>query len=172
LQRRRLFGKIAHAITALSIQDERIAEEFRAVEKGQVLSGKIVEIEGDVPVGMKIKLGDFAGAISTRLWQSIGRANWRPFDDARAFVRTLGLKSQDDWNAYCRSGKKPNDIPVTPDRAYADDGWAGLFDFLGAGRRRGRGWQPFDKARAFARTLDLKSFTEWRKYCKSGKKPP
>lgn len=32
-------------------------------------------------------------------------------------------------------------------------------------------WRPFDKARAFARGLKLKSAAEWRKYCASGKKP-
>ena len=36
------------------------------LNSGRVSSGKIVEIEGDVPVGMKMKLGDFAEAISTR----------------------------------------------------------------------------------------------------------
>jgi predicted helicase len=71
------FWQVASTITALSTQDERIAEEFRAIERGRIPSGKIVEIEGDVPVGMKIKLGDFAEAISTRLWESVGRANWR-----------------------------------------------------------------------------------------------
>ena len=79
------FWQVANTITALSTQDERIAEEFRAIEKGRIPSGKIVEIEGDVPVGMKIKLGDFAEAISTRIWQSVGRANWRRFEDARDF---------------------------------------------------------------------------------------
>ena len=87
------FQQVAQTITALSTQDERIADEFRAIEKGRISSGKIVEIEGDVPVGMKMKLGDFAEAISTRIWESVGRANWRKFEDARGFVRGLGLKS-------------------------------------------------------------------------------
>ena len=101
------FRQVASTITALSIQDERIAEEFRAIQKGRVSSGKIVDIEGDVPVGMKIKVSDFAEAISTRLWQSVGRANWRPFDNSRAFARTLDLKSFTEWRKYCKSGKKP-----------------------------------------------------------------
>src|SRR5258708_20117973 len=59
------FKQVAQTITALSTQDERIADEFRAIEQGRVASGKIVEIDGDIPVGMKMKLGDFAEAIST-----------------------------------------------------------------------------------------------------------
>jgi predicted helicase len=61
------FRQVVQTITALSTQDERIADEFRAIERGRIPGGKIVEIEGDVPIGMKIDLGDFAKAISTRI---------------------------------------------------------------------------------------------------------
>jgi hypothetical protein len=93
---------------------ERIADEFRAIEQGRVSSDKIVEIEGDIPVGMKMKLGDFAEAISTRVWESVGQVNWRKFEDARTFVRGLGLKSFTEWGEYSKSGKRPNDIPGNP----------------------------------------------------------
>jgi hypothetical protein len=36
-------------------------------------------------------------------------------------------------------------------------------DTIGAGRRVG-GWQPFKKARAFARHLGLHSVSEWKKH--------
>src|SRR6476660_3726857 len=127
------FRQVAQTITALSTQDERIADEFRAIEQGRVPSGKIVEIEGDIPVGMKMKLGDFAEAISTRVWESVGRANWRKFEDARTFARSLGLKSRTEWGAYVTSGKKPTDIPAYPHQTYAEVGWAGMGDWLGTG---------------------------------------
>jgi hypothetical protein len=88
------FRQVASTITALSTQDERIAEEFRAIERGRIPSGRIVNIDIHVAIGMKIKLRDFAEAISTRIWESVGRANWRKFEDARAFVRGLGLRSK------------------------------------------------------------------------------
>jgi predicted helicase len=77
------FRQVARTIADLSTQDGRIADEFRAIKQGRIPSGKIVEIEGDIPVGMKMKLGDFAESISTRLWESVGRTNWKSFDDAR-----------------------------------------------------------------------------------------
>ncbi len=49
---------------------------------------------------------------------------------ARAFVRRLGLISQREWSAYCKSGKKPKDIPQAPNEVYANDGWVGLGDWL------------------------------------------
>ena len=115
------FQQVAQTITALSTQDERIADEFRAIEKGRVSSGKIVEIEGDIPVGMKMKLSDFAEAISTRIWESVGRRNQR-FEEARAFVHTLGLTTSIQWWAYADTDKRPPDIPVVPGSAYASKG--------------------------------------------------
>jgi hypothetical protein len=167
------YKQIAQTLAALSTQDERIAEEFRAIDSGRVPSNKIVEFEGDVPIGMKMKLGDFAEAIWTRVWESVGRANWRKFEDARAFARGLGLKSGDEWSDYCKSDKKPADIPANPYGVYANDGWAGWGDWLGTGvvSTHLRQYRPFKKARAFVRGLKLKSEQEWRDYCNSGKKP-
>jgi hypothetical protein len=59
---------------------------------------------------------------------------WRPFRGARAYVRGLGLKSQRDWSDYCKSGKKPNDIPVHPEQIYAKADWVGLA--IGSGLAR------------------------------------
>ena len=46
-------------------------------------------------------------------------------------MRGLGLKSADEWRAYCKSGKKPDDIPADPNQTYAKAGWAGYGDWLG-----------------------------------------
>ena len=96
------------------------------------------------------------------------------------------MKSGEEWGEYCKSGKKPADIPANPNYVYAETGWAGMGDWLGTGNRRGgwgdwlgtgtiaaqlRQYRSFKDARAFVRLLGLKSNTEWRDYCKSGKKP-
>jgi superfamily II DNA or RNA helicase len=167
------FRKVARTITALSTQDERIADEFRAIETGSVPTGKIVEIYGDIPTGMKKDFGEFAQAISTKIWERVGSANWRRFEDARAFVHSVGLKAQSAWTHYCKSGKKPPDIPVAPDTVYANAGWSGFGDWLGTNviATRMRQYRPFAEARAYVHSLGLKSETEWRDYLKTGKKP-
>jgi hypothetical protein len=98
---------------------------------------------------------------------------YRSFKDARAFVHRLGLNSSSEWSEYCKSGKKPVDIPTTPMKTYRAAGWAGMGDWLGTGRTADqvRRYRPFKKARAFARRLNLKSWAQWSEYCKSGKKP-
>ena len=128
------FRQVAQTIAALSTQDERIADEFRAIERGVISSGSIVKIEGDVPVGIKMKLGEFAEAISTKIWESVGRANWCAFNAARAFVRRLGLQSTFDWWDYCKAGRKPPDVPTNPQTIYAGAGWVNWGDWLALAR--------------------------------------
>src|SRR5262249_14486991 len=96
----------------------------------------------------------------------------RPFEEARAFVQSLGLESEKQWRAYCRSGQKPDNIPAKPSRTYANSGWDGMGDWLGTGRRKsGSGLRPFEEARAFVQSLGLESEKQWRAYCRSGQKP-
>jgi hypothetical protein len=165
------FRQVVQTITALSTQDERIADEFRAIEKGRIPRGKIVKIEGDIPVGLKMELGDFAEAISTRIWENVGRANWRSFNEAREFARKLGLSSHVEWWKWTKGAlrrpdlvEKPPDIPAGPERVYVNE-WKDWADWLGHSRRIG-GWRPFEEARGFARKLNLKSHEEWAAFSK------
>ena len=43
---------------------------------------------------------------------------WRSFSDAKMFVKELQLNSEKEWRTYCKSNKKPNDIPSNPNVAY------------------------------------------------------
>jgi hypothetical protein len=114
-------------------------------------------------------MGDWlgTGTVAPQLHQ------YRTFKAARAFARSLGLKSRTDWHEYCRSGKKPHDIPSSPNKTYAETGWAGMGDWLGTGfiAPRLRQFRSLTEARAFVQGLGLKSLIEWREYCKSGKRP-
>jgi len=101
-------------------------------------------------------MGDWLGTERTRYH--------RPFVEARAFTRTLGLRGYKQWLAYCRSGKKPADIPSDPGRAYRSE-YEGIDDWLGAKYR------PFAEARTFVNSLHLKNFDEWEAYRKSREKP-
>jgi hypothetical protein len=66
---------------------------------------------------------------------------YRPFEKARNFARTLKLKNQSEWIAFTqgrlpRLGRLPQDIPAYPGRPYASKGWNGMGDWLGTGRTR------------------------------------
>ena len=98
---------------------------------------------------------------------------YRSFKKARAFVRELGLISVGEWRDFYRSGMKPDDIPVAPHYVYANDGWAGWSDWLGANAVAAylSQYRSFKKVRAFVQSLGLVSDSKWRAYCKSSKKP-
>jgi hypothetical protein len=119
--------------------------------------------------GIWISWGDFLGNgnISERF------KVYRPFAEAREFVRSLGLKHVGKWREYCKSGEKPDNIPATPERTYKKKGWINHTDWLGTGTvaTNERKFRPFAEARKFTISLNLKGQKEWFEYCKSGDKP-
>ena len=97
------------------------------------------------------------------------------FEEAREFARSLKLASGKEWIEYCKSGKKPKNIPSGPFKAYRNE-WKGIDDWLGTGRnsyatKDSGNLLSFEEAREFARSLKLAGQKEWIEYCKSGKKP-
>ena len=63
-------------------------------------------------------------------WVSIS-SRFLSFDDARAVVRRLGLKSRRAWMRWNRSGKRPRNIPSNPDQTYGGKGWVSWLDWMG-----------------------------------------
>lgn len=98
-------------------------------------------------------------------WNNVWNSKtFMPFEEARTFARSLGLKNEKEWRSYCKVSK-PQNIPTAPESTYKDKGWVSLADWLGTE------WLLFEEARRFVHALGLKNKTEWRKFCKSGKKP-
>jgi len=98
---------------------------------------------------------------------------FRPFAEAREFIHTLGLRTQGEWFEYCRSGRKPRDIPASPNVVYKGAGWKNLRDWLGT-EKRGRKkpvFRPFAEGREFVRILGLRGFTDWCEFSRSAKRP-
>jgi len=114
-------------------------------------------------------IGDWLGTASI----AYRDRKYRPFKEAREFVRSLNLKSRKDWGWYCDSGNRPDDIPAAPEYTYSNKGWAGVGDWLGTGAiaPRDKVYRPFAMAREFARSLNLKNRKEWQEYCASEYKP-
>ncbi len=110
-------------------------------------------------------------------WLGTGRIatndiTYRPFNEARKFVQQLGLKSGSEWTIYCKSEKKPQDIPYNAKKVYKKE-WKGIGDWLGTGTIASYNmvYRPFKEAKKFAHTLNLKTNKDWSKYCKTRDKP-
>ena len=109
--------------------------------------------------------GDFLGTGNTY------RIDWRPFEEAREFVRSLGLKSYKEYNAWTKTAERPKDIPVSPPLTYKNKGWVSMSDWLGTANTYKIDWRPFEEAREFARSLDLKGEKEYRQWAKTDARP-
>lgn len=64
---------------------------------------------------------------------NLKKKNWLPWEEARAWARTLGLESKCDWTDFCQDKERKNrppNIPYRPDLIYSDD-WYTWNDWLG-----------------------------------------
>ena len=48
----------------------------------------------------------------------IKNRQYRSYQESREFVRSLNLKNRKEWEEYCKSGEKPDDIPAKPWEIY------------------------------------------------------
>ena len=83
------------------------------------------------------------------------------------------MKSQKEGTEYCKSRKKPKDIPANPRSVYKNKGWKSSGDWLGTGIIASYNikFRSFENSRKFVHSLNLKSYDEWIDYTKSGNKP-
>jgi len=96
------------------------------------------------------------------------KKEFRRFNDARKFVHSLKLKNRKEWGEFCKSGKKPNDIPAAPWLNYKKE-WKSLGDFLGTGTiaPQMKNYQSFVTARRYVLALKLKNRSEWARLIKT-----
>ncbi|XRB14605.1 hypothetical protein RI054_08g44450 [Pseudoscourfieldia marina] len=131
---------------------------------GSPLTGNPLPREGHVVYKLDWDLVSYVGKHQCKTNDS----EVRSFEEARAYVRTLGLTSKKAWKKWSKSGDRPNDIPSNPDTYYASSGWASFPDFLGYAARS---FLNFEDARAYVRTLGLTSWKDWQAWSVSGKRP-
>ena len=98
---------------------------------------------------------------------------YRTFEEAREYVHALGLKGNEEWRAWGKTGARPLDIPSNPDVVYKAK-WRGWGDWLGTGTVAPQNmvYRPFEEAREYVHSLGLKNASQWREWFKSGQRPP
>ena len=109
--------------------------------------------------------GDFLGTgyVSTQ------KRNYRPFDQARDWACSQGLKSMTEWwNRVNEPGWRPDDIPADPRNGYKSE-WTSWGDFLGTGNLAPSEYQfrDFLDAKAWAIEQKLDDVDSWKALVKS-----
>jgi len=171
------FKEILSTISSLASNDDRIIEYFRGISQGRNPSGTSrVSFEWDERLAQNIDVAKLVHELEIKCWGRLAKLSWRPFEEARAFIRNLNLSNQSEWTLYTQGGlsnklEMPKDIPAAPWTVYKRSGWVSLGDWLGTANV-GPGMREFknyNDSRSFVITLGLKSETEWRIYSKNGR---
>ena len=106
-----------------------------------------------------------------------GSSHFLPFEEAAGQAQLLKLNGAKEWQQWCKSGKRPANLPSNPDQSYRNTGWKGWGHWLGTGNVVGKGrvskrFPPFEEALKYAHSLNLKGVKDWQRWCKSGSRPP
>lgn len=166
------FIDILGIVRGLAANDERIIEFFDDREKNQ----EHVSSNNDLfnfSTGFLENLDQkFIAELSIKMWQGLSSFKWMNFSEARDYSISLNLKSYTDWIKYFKRFPRPINYPSNPREIYKDE-WLGWGDFLGTGNisNRERQFLSFEKARVWARNLNLSSEREWRNYIKNNELP-
>lgn len=132
-------------------------------------------IPNNIPIQPPQRYQRYLQKIGKRfIWKDFlmgAKQRFRPFEDAREFIKALQLKDATDWNLYRKGellekGKLPSDIPKDPALRYANSGWINLTHWIGLtdSERKYGEYLPFEEARTFVRSLGLKGQREWIDY--------
>ena len=167
------FNEILAIVRGLASNDDRIIEFFKSKNETTPRAKKENTSQFNLEVFSDyMDANDLANQLQIKLWEKLSRFEWMPFEEAREFVRGLGLKSQNEWNLYCKSLYRKNNIPSNPDKEYKYKGWLSTADWLGTNIGfSGYKYLSYNDAKLIIKNLNLKSQSEWNKYLKSGKKP-
>jgi len=103
---------------------------------------------------------------------------YREFNDAKKFIRSLGLKSVNEWREYSKSGKKPVDIPLNLSNTYKKE-WTGWGNLLGTGQIAARDmfleFKTWNEAKNIIRELakkhNLRNRKDWEVFTKKNELP-
>jgi hypothetical protein len=114
----------------------------------------------------KVDSDVFEKSIQLKVWDKIAKINYRLFEEARSFVRSLKLKKQHEWDKFKKSRSRPKDIPSAPHYTYENKGWKSMGDWLGTGviATKFREYKSFEDAKKFVHKFHLKNATGWKKF--------
>ena len=164
------FQNILSTLRALASNDERIIEFFREKQnaKGNTGLRDLVQFDiEEIASGININTADVIELIELKAWSRLARLSWRPFEEAREYVRVLGLNSMKDYFKITKAKNWPVDISSRPDHIYKNSGWIDWAYFLDTENknfRKSKQYYTYDEAKTFLSSLNINSAGEYKEY--------
>ena len=168
------FNEILSVVRGLASNDERIVEHFK--DKGEANTKAQKETEEQFNFEVLSEYMDeveLSKQLQIKVWEKLSKFNWMEFEEAREYVRGLGLKNSKEWRLFTMSGKKPFNIPAEPKNSYRDLGWVSVGDWLGTGyvATAKREYWNYLNARKYVRENQINSESHWRRFKKNNELP-
>ncbi len=95
------------------------------------------------------------------------------FEKCKKFIQKLEIMKQKDWERYCKSDSRPDNIPTHPERIFKQN-WKGWGDFLGTGRIANQDKTFLSKSDAqkivqeLAKKYKIRTIYDWKTAVKEG----
>jgi len=173
------FEEVVATVGALSTQDTRIAEYLRVIAEGKKPTGGS-PVEGTIAINVLTKIDPekFNKAIQLKIWDKIAKLNYRSYEEAKSYVRSLKLKGVLDFRKHCNVLKTiPKDIPSKPDSVYKNE-FESFSSFLGTNRKKyifnkkkGKKFISYVDACNHAKSKNFKRILDWKTYTKTKEFP-
>jgi hypothetical protein len=89
------------------------------------------------------------------------------YEEARKLVHSFNLKSQNEWNLFCKSSEFDAKIPKSPKTVYKKY-WKNMGDWLGTNTiaPQNKVFLDYKAAKELVKQLKIKNTDEWKKFRK------
>jgi superfamily II DNA or RNA helicase len=108
--------------------------------------------------------GDFLGTGTIASY----KIQYRSLEESLKFVHKLNLKTRDEWDNFCKSGNKPQDIPVSFTQVYGKNVTTGVWLGTNVTSTNKRVYKSFEKAQKIISKLGFKNNKEYKSAYEKG----
>ena len=103
---------------------------------------------------------------------SNSRRSRMSYQEARSFIQKQGIRTSTEFKKWSKSDQRPKTFPSNPHKVYKKQ-WTSWGDFLGTENisTKSREYMSFKDAKTFIQKQGIRTYPEFRKWSKSGKRP-
>ena len=112
------YENILMVLTAMAYNDGRIIDYFTAIKNGKKPPNQFLEVNSEY-TSEELDLSHFEKELNYKAWNRLRRLSWKPFEEARAYVRKLNV-SEPQWHELKKNNEALADIPRNPSQVYSE----------------------------------------------------